>query len=99
MSTEIATKQQIKTEIQLPSLWKVIVLNDDHTPMDFVIELLTTLFKHDVESATQLTIDIHKNGSAVVGIYSYEIAEQLGLEATQISRLKGHPLQIQVEKE
>jgi ATP-dependent Clp protease adaptor protein ClpS len=99
MSTEIATKQQIKTEVRPPSLWKVIVLNDDHTPMEFVIELLTSLFKHDIASATQLTLEIHNNGSAVAGVYSYEIAEQLGLEATHLSRLKGYPLQIQVEKE
>jgi ATP-dependent Clp protease adaptor protein ClpS len=99
MSTEIATKQKVKTDVQRPSLWKVIVLNDDHTPMEFVIKLLTSLFKHDVNSATQLTLDIHNNGSAVAGVYSYEIAEQLGLEATQLSRLEGYPLQIQVEIE
>jgi ATP-dependent Clp protease adaptor protein ClpS len=99
MTTEIETIQKIKIEVTPPSLWKVIFLNDDSTPMEFVIELLTTIFRHDEKSAKDLTLEIHNTGSAVVGVYSYEIAEQRGLEATQQSRTNGFPLQIQVEKE
>jgi ATP-dependent Clp protease adaptor protein ClpS len=99
MSTEIETKQKTKVTVEPPSLWKVIFLNDDHTPMEFVIELLTGIFKHNQKSAQDLTLEIHNTGSAVVGVYSYEIAEQKGLEATQLSRTNGFPLQIQVERE
>lgn len=99
MSTEIETKQKTNIDVTPPSLWKVIFLNDDSTPMEFVIELLTTIFRHDEKSAADLTLEIHNTGSAVVGVYSYEIAEQRGLEATQQSRTSGFPLQIQVEKE
>jgi ATP-dependent Clp protease adaptor protein ClpS len=99
MATEIETKQRTKIDVQPPSLWKVIVLNDDQTPMDFVIELLTGIFKHTEKSAKDITLEIHNTGSAVVGVYSYEVAEQRGLEATQLSRTNGFPLQIQVEKE
>ena len=99
MSTEIETKQKTKIDVEPPSLWKVIVLNDDHTPMEFVIELLTGIFRHDQKSAQDLTLEIHNTGSAVVGVYSFEIAEQKGLEATQLSRTNGFPLQIQVERE
>jgi ATP-dependent Clp protease adaptor protein ClpS len=101
MSTEVETTQKTKIKIDVtpPSLWKVIFLNDDSTPMEFVIELLTTIFRHDEKAATDLTLEIHNTGSAVVGVYSYEIAEQRGLEATQQSRTNGFPLQIQVEKE
>jgi ATP-dependent Clp protease adaptor protein ClpS len=99
MSTEIETKQKTKIEVHPPSLWKVIILNDNHTPMEFVIELLTDIFKHNQKSAQDITLEIHNTGSAVVGVYSFEIAEQKGLEATQLSRTNGFPLQIQVEKE
>jgi ATP-dependent Clp protease adaptor protein ClpS len=99
MSTEIETKQKTKIEVHPPSLWKVIILNDNHTPMEFVIELLTDIFKHNQKSAQDITLEIHNTGSAVVGVYSFEIAEQKGLEATQLSRTNGFPLQIQVERE
>lgn len=99
MSTEIETKQKTKIDVEPPSPWKVIVLNDDHTPMEFVIKLLTGIFRHDQKSAQDLTLEIHNTGSAVVGVYSFEIAEQKGLEATQLSRTNGFPLQIQVERE
>jgi ATP-dependent Clp protease adaptor protein ClpS len=92
-------KEKIKIEIQPPSKWKVVFLNDDQTPMEFVIELLTTIFKHSVDSAKEVTLEIHNTGSGIAGIYSYEIAEQRGIEATQISRNNGFPLRIQVEKE
>lgn len=98
-STDLETKERTKIDIQPPSLWKVIFLNDDQTPMEFVIELLTSIFRHNEKDAKDLTLEIHNTGSAVVGVYSYEIAEQRGLEATQQSRTNGFPLQIQVEKE
>ena len=67
--------------------------------MDFVIELLVTVFKHTPETAKDITIKIHKEGSAVVGLYTYELAEQKGTEATNISRDRGFPLQIKIEQE
>ena len=99
MTTEVNVEQKTKVHIEVPSLWKVIILNDDQTPMDFVIGLLTTIFKHGEDDARSITLEIHNTGSAVAGVYSYEIAEQRGLEATQVSRTNGFPLQIQVEKE
>ena len=98
-TTDLETKQRTKIDVTPPSLWKVIFLNDDQTPMDFVVGLLTTIFRHDEKNARDLTLEIHNTGSAVAGVYSYEIAEQRGLEATQLSRTNGFPLQIQVEKE
>lgn len=99
MSTEVQIEQKTKINVEPPSLWKVIILNDDATPMDFVISLLTTIFKHNEVEAEAITLEIHNTGSAVAGVYSYEIAEQRGLEATKASRTNGFPLQIQVEKE
>lgn len=101
MSTQVDTTVETKDkiEIDIPKLWKVIFLNDDKTPMDFVIDILTSIFRHNREQAEQITLEIHNSGSAVAGIYPFEIAEQRGLEATHLSRENGFPLQIQVEKE
>ena len=69
------------------------------TPIEWVIEVLVNTFKHSQSSAEALTLQIHSEGSAVVGVYSYEIAEQKSVETTVASRDKGFPLQIRLEKE
>lgn len=91
--------EKIKIEISEPKRYKVLFLNDDKTPMEFVIELLMTVFKHSQETAEQITLIVHNDGSAVVGVYTYEIAEQKGVEATHLSRQAGFPLQIKVDAE
>ncbi len=99
MTTEIKAEEKTVVKIAPPKLWKVLLMNDDHTPMEFVIELLMQLFGHSETSAKDITLEIHNTGSGVAGIYNYEIAEQRALEATKISRKNGHPLRIQVESE
>ena len=99
MSTETQTKEKIVVALQPPKLWKVVFLNDDHTPMDLVIDILTSIFKHNEAKAREMTLEIHNEGSAVAGVYPYEIAEQKGLEATSVARQNGSPLKIQVEQE
>jgi ATP-dependent Clp protease adaptor protein ClpS len=99
MTTEVKIDEKVTVSIKPPSQWKVIFLNDDHTPMEFVIELLTTIFKHNDSSAKEITLEIHNTGSAVVGVYNHEIAEQRGIDATQAARLNGHPLQVTLEEE
>ncbi len=93
-------KEVTKTvEALPPNKWKVLFLNDDHTPMEFVIALLVTIFRHNEESAEHLTMEIHNTGSAVVGLYNHEIAEQKAIDATSVSRQHGHPLQITIEED
>ena len=75
------------------------MLNDNQTPMEFVIEILKSIFKHSDKTAQDIMLSIHNTGSAVVGIYTYEIAEQRAVEATALSRDNGFPLQLKVEKE
>jgi ATP-dependent Clp protease adaptor protein ClpS len=99
MSTEVKIDEKITTSLQPPKLWKVIFLNDNQTPMEFVIDLLTTIFKHTPNSARDLTLEVHNEGAAVVGTYSHEIAEQKGLEATQSARSNGFPLKVTIEQE
>jgi ATP-dependent Clp protease adaptor protein ClpS len=101
MSTAVDIKidEKIKVEVKEPGLYKVIFLNDDKTPMEFVVSLLIELFKHSENTAQTLTMKIHEEGSGVVGVYSYEIAEQKSLEATNLCRDNGFPLRIRVEEE
>jgi ATP-dependent Clp protease adaptor protein ClpS len=86
-------------EFEMPGLYKVILVNDNVTPVDFVIALLEHVFKHDATTAETVTMQIHNEGSGVAGIYPFEIAEQKGVEATTISRQNGYPLVIKVEEE
>tara|TARA_B100000780_G_scaffold254962_1_gene203384 strand:+ start:378 stop:695 length:318 start_codon:yes stop_codon:yes gene_type:complete len=96
---DVQINEKIKDLISEPSLYNVIFLNDDATPMEWVVELLIDVFKHTHSSAEHITMEIHTNDSAVVGTYSYEIAEQKTIEATQASREHGFPLQIKLESE
>ncbi len=98
-STETIVKESILVQISPPSLYKVILLNDDSTPMEHVIELLITIFGHNQHSATDVTLEIHNTGSGVAGVYAFEIAEQKALEATEVSRHNSYPLRIKVERE
>jgi ATP-dependent Clp protease adaptor protein ClpS len=99
MSTATSVEEKVVVALQPPKLWKVIFLNDDQTPMELVIELLTGIFKHTESTAKDITLEIHETGSGIAGVYPYEIAEQKGIEATGIARSNGSPLRIQVEEE
>lgn len=99
MSTATNVEERVTVSLQPPKMWKVVILNDDHTPMDLVIELLTGIFKHDESTAKDITMEIHETGSAIAGVYMYEIAEQKSIEATNIARKNGAPLRLQVEEE
>lgn len=89
----------IDIEIFHPGRYKVVVLNDDTTPMDFVIAMLIQIFHHPQDVAVDLTLKIHQEGSAVAGIYSHEVAEQKGIESTTLARQHGWPLAIKIEEE
>ena len=93
MATEIETKQKTKIDVQPPSLWKVIILNDDHTPMEFVIEVLQEFFSKDKEQATQIMLKIHMDGRGVCGVYSRDIAATKVDQVMQAAQQAGHPLQ------
>ena len=101
MTTDIVIEKKTSTKERLkePSKYKVIVCNDDTTSVEFVVAMLMTVFKHDEQSAFKLTIDIHNKGSAVVGVYSHEVAEQKSVDGTTMARLNGYPLIIKVEPE
>jgi ATP-dependent Clp protease adaptor protein ClpS len=99
ITEDIKIDEKIKNNTIEPSKYKIVMLNDDTTPMDWVIEILKTIFKHSQESSEKITFTIHNEGAGVVGVYTYEIAEQKTSEAITASREHGFPLAIKMEKE
>jgi ATP-dependent Clp protease adaptor protein ClpS len=98
-STDIKLDEKVKVRVSEPKNWKVILLNDDSTPMDFVISLLVEIFKHTLDTANDIMLQVHETGSGVAGTYSFEIAEAKAVDATNQARTNGHPLQIKLEEE
>jgi ATP-dependent Clp protease adaptor protein ClpS len=99
MSTEVEISEKIKITVSEPKRWKVILLNDDTTPMEFVIGILVDVFRHTTESAHDIMLQVHETGSGVAGIYSFEIAEAKAVEATNQARTNNFPLQLKLEEE
>jgi|SRR5210317_424769 len=99
LETEVVIDEKIKIEDKIPSKYNVIMLNDNHTPIDFVIHILQTVFQHSQSSSENLTMQIHNEGSAVVGTYNYEIAEMKSNEVISLSRNNGFPLNVKIEIE
>jgi len=97
-NTDVVIDEKIKQKNSFPNTYHVILLNDNTTPIEWVVEVLSSIFKHSAVSAESLTLEIHNEGSAVVGTYQYEIAEQKAIETTNLSRDKGFPLQVKVEE-
>jgi ATP-dependent Clp protease adaptor protein ClpS len=93
------TKPVPNLELKEPPLYKVIYINDNVTTMDFVIQSLVDIFNHSFESANDLTVKIHEEGSATVATLPYEMAEQKGVEVTQLARNNGFPLTVKLEPE
>jgi len=95
------TRTRIKPSeaVKEPPMFRVVYLNDNTTSMEFVVESLVEYFEYTPETAEQITIDIHEDGSACVAVLPYEIAEQKGVEVTVSARSQNYPLQIKLEPE
>ena len=93
----VALKTKPKT--QRPPMYKVLLLNDDFTPMEFVVHILERFFHLDHAQAFEIMLMVHKKGLAVVGVFSYEVAETKVTQVMEFSRRHQHPLQCTMEKE
>ena len=93
----LVTKVRPKTK--KPSLYKVLMLNDDYTPMEFVIEVLEKFFGKGSEEATQIMLHVHQNGVGVCGVFPYEIAETKVIQVLETAKKNDHPLQCTMEKD
>jgi Uncharacterized conserved protein len=95
--TVLVTKTRPKTK--KPSLYKVLLLNDDYTPMEFVVHVLEKYFNKGREEATRIMLHVHQKGVGVCGVYTFEVAETKVTQVMDFSRQHGHPLQCTLEKE
>lgn len=93
----VETGQDI--EISEPPMYKVLLVNDDYTPMDFVVEILMGVFNKSLEEASGIMLNVHKNGSGLCGIYTYEIAETKVETVHKLAEENGYPLRSTMEKE
>lgn len=99
MVGHVETEKKPETEVQQPRKYKVILLNDDYTPMDFVVRVLQHFFQHSEEKATQLMLQIHLQGRSICGIYTRDIAETKVAQVTDFARQHEHPLLCTMEPE
>ena len=95
--TVVVTKTKPKTK--RPSLYRVLLLNDDYTPMEFVVHVLERFFNKSREAATEIMLHVHHRGVGVCGVYTYEVAETKVTQTIDFARRHQHPLQCTMEKE
>src|ERR687898_681989 len=84
---------QVKPKVQKPSMYRVLILNDDYTPMEFVVYVLERFFQKDREAATRIMLHVHQHGVGVCGVYTYEVAETKVAQVVDTARRHQHPLQ------
>jgi ATP-dependent Clp protease adaptor protein ClpS len=89
--------QESKPELKRPPLFKVVLLNDDYTPMEFVVEVLEVFFRMNREQATQVMLTVHTRGKGLCGIYTRDIAETKATQVNQYARENQHPLLCEIE--
>lgn len=90
--------QEVKPKLKRPPLYKVILINDDFTPMDFVVHILEEFFSMDREAATRVMLEVHTRGKGVCGVFTHEIAETKVSQVNSYSRENNHPLLCTMEK-
>jgi len=94
---DLATETRIKTK--KPSLYRVLLLNDDYTPMEFVVFVLERFFNRSREQATRIMLHVHQKGVGLCGVYTYEVAETKVAQVLDLARRHEHPLQCVMEKD
>src|SRR5206468_5292531 len=96
--TGLGVATRTRTRTKTPSPYKVLMLNDDYTPMEFVVEVLQMIFKMNIEDATRVMLHVHQRGVGVCGIFSYEVAETKVAQVIDYARKNEHPLQCTLQK-
>jgi ATP-dependent Clp protease adaptor protein ClpS len=95
----VKPRTKTKTVTQRPPLWKVILLNDDYTPREFVVLVLKAVFRMGADRAYHVMMTAHKKGACVIAVYTRDVAETKAKEATELGKEKGYPLYFTTEKE
>ncbi|MBM7061788.1 ATP-dependent Clp protease adapter ClpS [Pseudomonas sp. UL073] len=97
-SSDLAV-QEAKPKLQVPPMYKVVLLNDDYTPMDFVVEVLEVFFSMNRELATKIMLAVHTQGRAVCGVFTRDVAETKAMQVNQYAKESQHPLLCEIEKD
>jgi ATP-dependent Clp protease adaptor protein ClpS len=97
--TLVKPRTKVKPATQRPPLWKVILLNDDFTPREFVVVVLKAVFRMNESQAYRVMMTAHQKGACVIAVYTRDVAETKAKEATEMGKAKGYPLYFTTEKE
>jgi ATP-dependent Clp protease adaptor protein ClpS len=95
----VGTVVKTRPKTKKPSMYRVLLLNDDYTPMEFVVHVLERFFNKSREAATEIMLHVHHRGVGVCGVYTYEVAETKVTQTIEFARRHQHPLQCTMEKE
>lgn len=99
MSEKAIIKEEIKTKLEKPKMYRVVLLNDDYTTMEFVIEVLVQVFHKAAADATRIMLDVHEKGKGLVGTYPYDIARTKVLQVEEMASEREFPLRASIEEE
>jgi len=97
--TQVKPRAKPKTKTQRPKLWKVILLNDDYTPREFVVQVLKAVFRMNESEAYRVMITAHQRGACVIAVFTKDVADTKAKEATELGKQKGYPLYFTTEPE
>ena len=96
---DISVITEAKPKTKRPPMYKVMLLNDDYTPMEFVVHVLQRFFNKDINEATEIMLHVHQNGVGICGVFTFEVAETKVTQVIDLARQHQHPLQCTMEKE
>lgn len=99
MSQQTIFKEETKVDIKKPSMYRVIIHNDDYTTMDFVVEVLVKVFRKKTAEATKIMFDVHQKGKGLVGVYTYDVAATKILQVEKMCEERQFPLKVTMEEE
>ena len=97
--TLVTPRTKTRTETARPPLYKVILINDDYTPREFVVAVLKAVFRMNADQAYRVMMTAHRRGACVIAVYTRDVAETKAKEATELGKSKGYPLFFTTEKE
>ena len=96
--TDVQLKERTKTKLEQPPMYQVVLLNDDYTPMDFVVEVIQRFFHASVQEAVSIMLQVHNQGAGVCGVFTRDVAETKAEQVVHYARSHAHPLQCIVRK-
>ena len=97
--TTVTPRTKVKPKVERPKLWKVILLNDDYTPREFVVVVLKSVFRMSEEAAYNVMMTAHRRGACVIAVFTKDVADTKAKEATELGKSKGYPLFFTTEPE